>query len=300
MGSKRFLSIGIILLGMASVFFPGLSAQDTVFGRHTEVSLRQIGHQILLDAGDSTSLVLPIEKEDDRYRIRFGSEFGFIPEDLVATINRVVQETNIADEYIVEVENCETGEVVYSYEVHDPVQTNLLPCLSRAQPSACYTLLFTLLRRGGLKMAWQYESVVPPVQPTGGNGLTYMIVLVLSLLIATAFYFLRKRKNTPAREPELIPLGEFRFDKKNTELHYAGQKIELTGKEADLLELLYGAVNTTVERDVILNRVWGDEGEYVGRTLDVFISRLRKKLGADAGVKIVNIRGIGYKLVLEG
>ena len=58
-------------------------------------------------------------------------------------------------------------------------------------------------------------------------------------------------------------------------------------------------VNTTVERDVILNMVWGDEGDYVGRTLDVFISKLRKKLEADSSVKIVNIRGVGYKLVTE-
>jgi DNA-binding response OmpR family regulator len=54
-----------------------------------------------------------------------------------------------------------------------------------------------------------------------------------------------------------------------------------------------------VERDEILNKVWGDDGDYVGRTLDVFISKLRKKLEADACVKIVNIRGVGYKLVVD-
>ena len=77
------------------------------------------------------------------------------------------------------------------------------------------------------------------------------------------------------------------------------QQDELTSKEADLLLLLYNDVNTTVEREVILNRVWGDEGDYVGRTLDVFISKLRKKLEVDSKVKIVNIRGIGYKLVMD-
>ena len=69
--------------------------------------------------------------------------------------------------------------------------------------------------------------------------------------------------------------------------------------ESDLLLLLYNEANQTVERDVILSKVWGDEGDYVGRTLDVFISKLRKKLEADPNVKIVNIRGIGYKLVLN-
>ena len=53
-----------------------------------------------------------------------------------------------------------------------------------------------------------------------------------------------------------------------------------------------------MEREKILATVWGDEGDYVGRTLDVFVSKLRKKLEADANVRIVNIRGVGYRLVL--
>ena len=54
-----------------------------------------------------------------------------------------------------------------------------------------------------------------------------------------------------------------------------------------------------MERDVILNMVWGDEGDYIGRTVDVFISKLRKKLEFDSKVKIVNVRGVGYKLVMD-
>ena len=94
-------------------------------------------------------------------------------------------------------------------------------------------------------------------------------------------------------------MGEYYFDTRNTELIIEHKRIELTAKEADLLLLLYHSANNTVERDVILNRVWGDEGDYVGRTLDVFISKLRKKLEFDAKVKIVNIRGVGYKLVTD-
>ena len=97
----------------------------------------------------------------------------------------------------------------------------------------------------------------------------------------------------------MISLGAYQFDKRNSELLFENRSVDLTSKEAELLLLLYDAVNTSVEREVILNRVWGDEGDYVGRTLDVFISKLRKKLEADSSVKIVNIRGIGYKLVLN-
>jgi DNA-binding response OmpR family regulator len=75
--------------------------------------------------------------------------------------------------------------------------------------------------------------------------------------------------------------------------------VELSGKEVDLLLLLQTSANTTLEREVILKSVWGDEGDYVGRTLDVFISKLRKKLEADSNIKIANIRGVGYKLVVD-
>jgi DNA-binding response OmpR family regulator len=63
--------------------------------------------------------------------------------------------------------------------------------------------------------------------------------------------------------------------------------------------LLNNTVNNTVEKEIILKEVWGDEGDYVGRTLDVFISKLRKKLESDDKVKIVNVRGVGYKLVVN-
>ncbi|MEM7657278.1 MAG: helix-turn-helix domain-containing protein, partial [Bacteroidota bacterium] len=61
--------------------------------------------------------------------------------------------------------------------------------------------------------------------------------------------------------------------------------------------LLHRSVNQTLERDQILKEVWGNENGYVGRTLDVFISKLRKKLAADPNLKIINVRGVGYRLV---
>lgn len=86
---------------------------------------------------------------------------------------------------------------------------------------------------------------------------------------------------------------------KNMNLIFENSKIKLTNTEADLLALLHESANDILDRDVILNKVWGDNGDYVGRTLDVFISKLRAKLGSDENVRIVNIRGKGYKLVLN-
>ncbi|MBT8273183.1 MAG: winged helix-turn-helix domain-containing protein [Bacteroidia bacterium] len=256
-----------------------------------------IGHQVLLSSKDSTSRVLPIVKEDDRYKIQFETEFEFIPEALVATIDRVVKDTGLASSYIVEVQECGSGEVVYSFKMEEVAQSDIVPCQSRIQESACYNLLFTLLDRESENAIITIES--KPANDSKATIKKYLSIGALVLMFSMVSFFLWNRMRNLPKDPNLIPLGEYQFDKRNTELLIEEQRIELTSKEADLLLLLYDSANTTVERDVILNLVWGDEGDYVGRTLDVFISKLRKKLEFDSKVKIVNIRGVGYKLVMD-
>ncbi len=295
MGLRQFKIGSFIFIGIV-LFIARGHAQDTPNERQIEVSLRMIGHQVLLSSNDSTSRVLPIIKENDRYRIQFESEFEFIPEDLVSTIDRVVKETGLANSYIVEVEQCETEEIIYSFKMDEVVQSDIIPCRSRIQPKSCYSLLFILIEP---QVTDEALLTVSPDPSNGTSLVNYIITVVLFALIAVVFFFLRKRKNTSTINPNLIALGDYQFDKRNTELLIEQQRIELTSKEADLLLLLYDAANTTVEREVILNMVWGDEGDYVGRTLDVFISKLRKKLEFDSKVKIVNIRGVGYKLVMD-
>ena len=122
-------------------------------------------------------------------------------------------------------------------------------------------------------------------------------VLLTIAICFGQFYYYKKRKlkvNT-----DTIKIGEYLYDAKNMLLIRKEKTIELTSKESELLNVLYESVNETVERDIILNKVWGDEGDYVGRTLDVYISKLRKKLESDASIQLKNIRGIGYKLIIE-
>ena len=263
--------------------FQGSVAQDDQKDREIKVSLRMIGHKVLLSSGDSTSRVLPIIKENNRYRIQFESEFDFIPEELVSAIDGAVKKTKLAKNYIVEVEHCKTGEVVYSFKIDEIVKSDIVPCKSRIQSKACYNVLFTL---------------VEPIE-SNTKKINYTLLGLLIGLIALVSFFLWKRKIKSSINPNWIRLGDYYFDKRNTELIIEQKRIELTSKEADLLLLLYSDANKTVEREVILNMVWGDEGDYVGRTLDVFISKLRKKLEFDSKVKIVNVRGVGYKLVMN-
>lgn len=291
MCSKPIKFIVVFCLAFLLVVSEG-NAQESSEVKSIEIALRMIGHQVLLKSNDSTSLVLPIINAKGHYRIQFESEFEFEPTELVAIIDGVATEVDFANSYIVEVEQCETGEVVYSFKMDEFEQSDIIPCRGRIQPKACYNLVLTLLETN------EAHTALLPV--TSDNGpINYGVIAALLLLTAGLIFFLWKRRKASKSDPNLIPLGEYHFDKRNTELLINHQKIELTSKEADLLLLLYNTVNTTVEREVILNKVWGDQGDYVGRTLDVFISKLRKKLEADSSVKIANIRGVGYKLVME-
>ena len=274
-------------------------AQNSFEEEHTAVALRMIGHRILLNSNDSVSRVLPIKKSFDHYRIEFETEFEFVPEELVATVNEVAQEAGLNKSYIVEVEECVTGDVVYSFEMSEPDQTEMAPCLSRALPKSCYSLVFKFTGLGEPIAANHNDHNGVSAETRSSTGqFGYIPIGLLVLITSALLYFLFKSRQKSKANPNLIRLGESQFDKRNTRLLIDQKSIELSSKEGDLLLLLYYAANT-VERERILNTIWGDNGDYVGRTLDVFISKLRKKLEADSKVKIVNIRGIGYKLVLD-
>lgn len=286
--------IGIMLLSS------DMMARNSQEEQHIEVVMRMIGHKVLLHSGDKISRVLPIERDGERYRIRFDTKFEFIPEELVSIVNKITSEADLTMNYIVAVESCDSKEVVYSYEMNQEEQTNLVPCISRTQPLACYNLLFTILESKDQDGALNTLGLIS--QDADGSekkSISYFLMISLGVILIGLFYFLWFRKRRDPADPNVVQLGDYQFDKRNTELLFDQRRIELTSKEADLLILLYDAVNTTMEREEILKRIWGDEGDYVGRTLDVFISKLRKKLEEDPKVKIVNIRGVGYKLVMD-
>lgn len=322
--SILFLLLNLLLCGTFAY------SQSSKEEQHTQVALRMIGHQILLNAGDSTSRVFPIEKVNDSYKIHFASAFSFDPSELAATIDRLVRETRIANSYIVEVKHCENEEVVYSYEKGDSVNPDLMPCGPRIQPKACYMIYFTVLRRFTLNAGSLYHAT--PVKPSQTKTTETVTTTTTSTSteddeaaiplkskadysmiawpVGSAFAFIglmvyfRKKKQVPSVSvqsdgSETVLIGDTRFDQKNMVLVFGNEKTELSSKESDLLSLLYAHVNKTVEREQILKIVWGDEGDYIGRTLDVFVSKLRKKLESDERVKIVNIRGIGYKFIVN-
>ncbi len=285
----------LILIGLAPF---KLNARIDTNERHIRICMRIIGNEILLSTGDSTSRVMPIEKVEERYKIGFESKFRLNPLALASAINEVMLSEAIAEQYRVEVELCDSNVVVYGYElgVNDSVEQ--IACSKRLQPKKCYFIFITILDHPVPILNANTSSLKTDAFESKNMDNTGLFLWLMIGLIGaiTIIYFILKNKD---KNSHIIALGKYRFDQRKMILSLKGKQTELTSKEADLLVLLNQSINSTIERELILEKVWGDQGDYVGRTLDVFISKLRKKLEDDTAIKIVNIRGVGYKLVLD-
>lgn len=110
--------------------------------------------------------------------------------------------------------------------------------------------------------------------------------------------FLKRSRMTVEQTQSPVPynFGNFVFDVQNQQLESQGKISQLTQRESDLLKALCQYRDTIVKRDDILKQVWGDDHYFASRSLDVFISRLRKHLKSDKSVKIENIHNVGFRL----
>ena len=96
--------------------------------------------------------------------------------------------------------------------------------------------------------------------------------------------------------PETMKFGSFTFDFPNRILCSDNDQVNLTKKEAEVLRMLAANVNKVVKREKVLTDVWGENDYFMGRSMDVYIARLRKKLSEDKNVSIVNVHRTGFKL----
>jgi two-component system OmpR family response regulator len=99
------------------------------------------------------------------------------------------------------------------------------------------------------------------------------------------------------KEEGPVQIGEYSFDNKRQLLFLKNKRISLTTKESELLDLLYRHRNQILERNYALKSIWIDDNYFNARSMDVYITRLRKYLKNDPAVKILNIHGRGYRLI---
>lgn len=115
-------------------------------------------------------------------------------------------------------------------------------------------------------------------------------------LILKIKIFLKRKYVTGSQEIPILKVGDYTLDHDNLRLTIGEESAQMTKKEADLLKMLITNKNKIVERSTILERLWGENDYFMGRSMDVFISRLRKYLKADESITIENIHGVGFRL----
>lgn len=104
-------------------------------------------------------------------------------------------------------------------------------------------------------------------------------------------------RNSGKAASQDVAIGAYLFNFSKQTLSFEGQEESLTHREAQLLNELYKHKNELTERTLILNTLWGSDDFFNARSMDVFITKLRKKLSKDDQIQIMNLRGYGYKLI---
>lgn len=116
------------------------------------------------------------------------------------------------------------------------------------------------------------------------------------LILKIEIFLKRKHVVDNSETTKSMNIGVFHLDYSNLLLKSNSEDKKLTQKEADLLKLLIENKNNIVKRGMILERLWGENDYFMGRSMDVFISRIRKYLKEDSSLNLENIHGVGFRL----
>jgi DNA-binding winged helix-turn-helix (wHTH) protein len=294
-----FALLLVLFVSVICVAFSMTGNEDFDFARR-EILLRRIGHEILLQSGDSTSRVLPVRKvANNEYHIRFEKAFSFQPDSLVHITRRSLANDPLANDYVVNVLNCSDSSVAYGYAISGNKKDDIIACLGRKQPEACYLINI------------RFQAAVTH---TAKNGYLLGSLALVALLGFIFFRPAQPRSVVPEKQsaiPEdpstgsqdassnIFPLGSMLFNAETRKLLINEKTIDLTKTETRVLHIFASAPNEVIERSRLQKEIWEDEGIIVGRSLDMFISKLRKKLEPDPYIKIAVIRGKGYKLEIS-
>lgn len=314
--------------------------------------IRQIGHLLLLQAGDSASRVMPVtEIKKGTFQLRFENDFIFNHDSLMALSKSFLPKTQFPSGYTVTVHDCATGGIIYGFQLNNNLP-DILACKGRTQPAGCYIIEFTFpdyyeniieqkaaidqvtkadkldpgevdSKAGELQKSAAGNEMEPQTSTGNYSSINMIYVGILGLLgiallirrfgkfskplhvqndesaikVQNVEYAINPDPVVPGEPvPELPALGKFLFNAKDQQLLLGTEVINLTDKECKVLELLHQNFGELIPRETLMHEVWIKEGVITGRSLDMFVSKLRKKLTPDPELRITNVHGKGYKL----
>ncbi|UFH53746.1 winged helix-turn-helix domain-containing protein [Spirosoma sp. KNUC1025] len=265
--------------------------EKAFFAKKVNLALRRTAHHLLRKAGDDTSRIRPV-RQVDAHTFAVQMERSFDYSQLPALLQESLRLHKITTNYDVAVLDCARGELLLGYNLRDFTEKNEVPCGGRKQAEGCYNLQVTF---------------TPTEREPQLSTINW--VLIFGLLLTGVGYIVGRKlvvQNKPSstngveqKESRLIPFGQSSLDMSTQTLQSGSSRHSLTYREAKLLRFLAGHPNQVIERDLILKSVWEDEGIIVGRSVDVFVSRLRKLLQDDPTIRIVAVHGVGYRLEIQ-
>ena len=132
---------------------------------------------------------------------------------------------------------------------------------------------------------------------SGGNDYLKKPFAMQELVVRIRVLLSDNRLLNKSNESAVVAIGAYIFDPVKQQLGCQGLVKQLTARESEILWLLYQHRQSLIGKKNLLETIWGDDNFFNSRTLDVFITRLRKHLKQDHSVQIINVRGVGYKLV---
>ena len=281
---KIYFYCSLCIAVFASIMLLSSNKKSEPVPELVKIALRDVGNKLLLSNRDSTSLILPIQKiADSKYKLSFEKALAIHPDSLIAIVARSFKQANLPVDYQIEVKQCEDLEVAYSFLKYANQGKSIIPCRGRIIPQKCYIIEVRFLEK---------------IANSHNKYFWFWIVLLLINLILTFVFFPKRKKTKPINliNENSILIGKFHFYPNENKLMLETKEISLSKKEVELLSLFVANQNKIIKREELSKKVWEDHGVFVGRSLDTYISKLRKKLIEDETLKLTNIHGIGYIL----
>ncbi|OIN57446.1 winged helix-turn-helix domain-containing protein [Arsenicibacter rosenii] len=300
---NTLLIIVIFIIGGLFVQFSGSGismpvTEQQAFAQQVNLAMRRTAHQLLTMAGDKTTRIEAVKQLDkETFQLRMIRNFNY--DKLPAILSESLKQHNITSDYDVAVFDCKLGELQLGYSIRDLDPDAAVPCGGRSQEAGCYVVQV------------RFRPVDAPDTPSNNGVLVGLAGVVVALVLVV---YARKKpvepltntlpetepkKSAAPEEPQWQLFGESRLHVQNPILVAGDNQYELTYREAKLLRLFVAHPQQVLDRELILKAVWQDEGVVVGRSIDVFVSRLRKLLQGDPTLRIAAVHGIGYRLEIR-
>lgn len=287
MKQKHLYILFLLVLAIITIPFScNHLTESSIDNPKNEILLRKIGHEVLISSNDKTSKVLPIKIiSENEFQINFENKFAFSPDSLINIVKNNISKSTFPKEYSVSVQKCSNEAIVYGFHINTDSSKNVITCKGRNMPLDCYVITLKFASKTNIS-----------------NKYSFIIILFFAVLLFLWKRFRnekRKKETIITDKDEYIAIGKYRFFFRKNQLQFENEKIALTPKESKLLHILSISPNEIIDRNTLQKEIWENEGVIVTRSLDMFISKLRKKLDKDSSITIVNIHSVGYKLEIK-